>query len=186
MGGTGVGSTTPGALSDTATVAVLIGAASMVDREDCGVAAPFTSRTSSLPHGTETVLLVEDEDAVRGLASRTLRSLGYTVLEAADGAAALQAVERHGNAPIHLLRTDITMSHIGGRVLAERLAQQYLDLAVIFMSGHRKQSLVEDGRLNPDVPFLQKPFSRAMLAHTVRAALEAQAVGATSAHALVG
>ena len=54
------------------------------------------------------------------------------------------------------------------------------------LSVHRKQSLVEDGRLNPDVLFLQKPFSRATLAHTVRAALEVQAVGATSAHGLVG
>jgi two-component system, cell cycle sensor histidine kinase and response regulator CckA len=167
-------------------VTVYLPQVATVDREDSGVAAPFTSRTSSLPHSTETVLLVEDEDAVRGLASRTLRSLGYSVLEATNGAAALQAVERHGNAPIHLLLTDITMPHIGGRALADRLAQQYPNLAVIFMSGHRKESLVEDGRLNPDVPFLQKPFSRATLAHTLRAALEAQAVGATSAHALVG
>jgi two-component system, cell cycle sensor histidine kinase and response regulator CckA len=168
------------------TVTVYLPQVATVDREECGLAAHFTSVPSSLPHGTETVLLVEDEDAVRALASRTLRSLGYTVLEAADGAAALQAVERHDNAPLHLLLTDITMPHMGGGSLADRLAQRYPNLAVIFMSGHRQESLVEDSRLGPDVLFLQKPFSLVTLARTVRAALEAQAVGATSAHALVG
>src|SRR5262249_3574200 len=132
------------------TVTVYLPQVATVDREDCGLAGPFISLPSSLPHGTETVLLVEDEDAVRALASRTLRSLGYTVLEAADGAAALQAIERHGSAPLHLLLTDMTMPHIGGGSLADRLAQQYPSLAVIFMSGHRKESLVEDGKLEPD------------------------------------
>ena len=69
-------------------------------------------------------------------------------------------------------RTDITMPHIGGRALADRLVQQYPSLAVIFMSGHRQESLVENGRLDSDVLFLQKPFSRDALAHTIRAALE--------------
>jgi PAS domain S-box-containing protein len=168
------------------TVTVYLPQVATVDREDCGIAAPFTSLASSLPHGTETVLLVEDEDAVRALASRTLRSLGYTVLEAADGAAALEAIERHGHAVLHLLLTDITMPHIGGGSLADRLVQQYPSLAVIFMSGHREESLIQDGRLDPDVLFLQKPFSRAALAHIVRAALERQAVRASPAHDLVG
>ncbi len=79
-----------------------------VDREDYGERSPLTSLRPQLPPGAETVLVVEDEDAVRALASRTLRSLGYTVLEATDGAAALQAVKQHGTAPIHVLLTDIT------------------------------------------------------------------------------
>jgi len=78
------------------------------------------------------------------------------------------------------------MPHIGGGSLADRLAQQYPNLAVIFMSGHRKESPVENGSLDTGVLFLQKPFSRAVLAHTVRAALEAQAVGAAPPHGLVG
>jgi two-component system, cell cycle sensor histidine kinase and response regulator CckA len=144
-----------------------------VDPEDYGERSPLTSLRPQLPPGAETVLVVEDEDAVRALASRTLRSLGYTVLEATDGAAALQAVTQHGTAPIHVLLTDITMPHLGGRVVAERLACAYPNLAVIFMSGHREESLVEDGSLDPDELFLQKPFSRAKLARAVRAALEA-------------
>ena len=167
-------------------VTVYLPQVSTLEREDCGLASHLTSVPSSLPHGTETVLLVEDEDAVRALASRTLRSLGYIVLEATNGAAALQAIERHSNAAIHVLLTDITMPYIGGRALADRLAQQYPNLAVIFMSGHREESLVENGSLDTDVLFLQKPFSRAVLAHTVRAALEAQAVGAMPAQGLVG
>jgi two-component system, cell cycle sensor histidine kinase and response regulator CckA len=167
-------------------VTVYLPQVAAVDREDSGGVASFRPLTSSLPHGTETVLLVEDENAVRVLAARTLRSLGYTVLEAADGAAALEAIERHSNAPLHLLLTDITMPYIGGGSLADRLAQQYPNLAVIFMSGHRQESLVEDGRLGPDALFLQKPFSRAELARMVRAALEAQAARASPVHALVG
>ncbi len=65
------------------------------------------------------------------------------------------------------------MPHLGGRVVADRLAHAYPNLAVIFMSGHREESLVEDGSLDPDELFLQKPFSRARLAQAVRAALEA-------------
>jgi two-component system, cell cycle sensor histidine kinase and response regulator CckA len=129
--------------------------------------------TSSLPRGVETVLLVEDEETVRMLASRTLRLLGYTVLEASNGAAALQIVVRQCT-PIHALLADMTMPQIGGHAVANLLSRQFPNLAIVFMSGHPHENLIAEGRLACDALFLQKPFSCAMLARIMRTAIEVQ------------
>jgi len=117
------------------------------------------------------VLLVEDEETVRLLASRTLQMLGYSVLVARNGAEALQIVARQSK-PIHALLTDITMPHMSGSAVAAHLVRWYPRLAIVFMSGHPYETLVAAGRLGVDALFLQKPFSCAALAHTLRTALE--------------
>ena len=93
------------------------------------------------PHGWETVLLVEDEDAVRALAREVLRRHGYVVLEARHGVDALRVAERHTD-DIHLLVTDVVMPHMSGRELAERLATVRPTMKVLFMSGYTDHALV--------------------------------------------
>ena len=126
---------------------------------------------SRRPTGTETVLLVEDDDAVRALALNILRAVGYTVLEAHDGNEALGASERH-KGPIHLLLTDVVMPGMGGRVLAGRLTGSHPGLKVLFMSGYADDAVVRHGVLEAEVAFLQKPFAVDGLVRKVRAALD--------------
>jgi PAS domain S-box-containing protein len=133
--------------------------------------------TSKMPEtlleGSETVLLVEDEGAVRQLAARVLRQLGYTVLEATDGADALRVAGEHSGA-IDLLLTDVVMPQLGGTVLAERLRDLLPRLRVLFMSGYTDHTIVRHSLLEPGVAFLQKPFTPELLARKVRAALAAE------------
>jgi two-component system cell cycle sensor histidine kinase/response regulator CckA len=128
---------------------------------------------SSVTRGRETVLLVEDELSVRTLATRVLRDLGYTVLEASSGDEALARVQTHVGAAIDLLLTDVVMPRMGGRVLAEQLTAQYPQLRVLFMSGYTDNAIVQHGQLEPGISFLRKPFSPTALARKVREVLEA-------------
>ena len=118
--------------------------------------------------GGEQILLVEDESAVRRVARRALELQGYTVLEAGDGQAALEIARAH---EIDLLLTDVMMPGILGTSLAERLRVTDPDLPVLFMSGHT-DGIVGDGLLDPDTPFIGKPFTPAQLAQRVREALD--------------
>jgi signal transduction histidine kinase/CheY-like chemotaxis protein len=120
------------------------------------------------PGGTETVLLAEDEDAVRALARLTLASGGYTVLEARDGQEALDICQRE-QGPVHLLVTDILMPKISGRELADRLAVSRPGLKVLFLSGYPEDAVLRQG---VTAGFLQKPFTPAVLAHKVREVLD--------------
>jgi two-component system cell cycle sensor histidine kinase/response regulator CckA len=122
--------------------------------------------------GTETLLVVEDEDALRGSISYFLRSLGYTVLEAESGHRALSLVADFDGA-IHLLLTDLVMPRMGGRELSEMLHTLRPDLKTIFMSGYTDDAVVRYGVRDAGLMFLQKPFSMATLARQVRAALPA-------------
>jgi len=124
-----------------------------------------------MPHGSETVLLVEDEDAVRSLARHVLRSCGYTVLEAGDGRTAVELVEDH-KGTIDLLLSDVVMPYLGGRQLAERLAALRPGLKVLFLSGYTDDAVVRHGVLEADYAFLQKPFTPTSLAQKVRAVLD--------------
>jgi len=128
--------------------------------------------TDSLPRGSETVLLVEDEPLVRGLAHRLLSQQGYTVLEAANGEEALRVVQEHTGERIHLLFTDVVMPKMGGKELADQLKLVRPDIKILYTSGYTDNAIVHHGVLDPGTYFLQKPFSLKTLSQKVRRALE--------------
>ena len=122
--------------------------------------------------GSETILLVEDEDGVRGLALMILREKGYTVLTAVDGRDALKVVEAHVG-PLDLVLTDVVMPRMGGPELARTLKQQFPDVKVLFMSGYTDDAVVRHGLLEADVSVIQKPYTPTGLARKVREVLDA-------------
>jgi nitrogen-specific signal transduction histidine kinase/CheY-like chemotaxis protein len=128
-------------------------------------------RSQALPRGSETILLVEDEPAVREIAARTLRGQDYIVLEAVDGQDALHRSREHGD-NIQLLLTDMVMPGLNGRNLADRLAQNYPELKTLFMSGYTDNTVASHGRLDSNAPFIQKPFSPGALVRKVREVLD--------------
>jgi two-component system cell cycle sensor histidine kinase/response regulator CckA len=124
------------------------------------------------PRGAETILLVEDEPAVRNLAARVLRSQGYTVLEAGDGMEALRFVEQQPDARIDLLLTDVVMPRMGGGTLAERLIAMRPGIKVLFTSGYTEDTMLHAGQLASGTHFMHKPFAPAALAQKVRGILD--------------
>jgi PAS domain S-box-containing protein len=139
---------------------------------DATPATELSSEARERATGTETVLLVEDEEAVRRLAHRILQSNGYTVLEAKNGEEA-SAIAKEHQGPIHILVTDLVMPRMSGRQLATSLVQARPDLRVLFMSGYAEEAVLRSGGRDPSVPFLQKPFSPMDLARKVREVLDA-------------
>jgi signal transduction histidine kinase len=123
------------------------------------------------PRGAETILIVEDEPAVRRMASRALKSQGYAILEAANGAEALDLLSRATEA-VDLVLSDVVMPLLNGRELSERLAVERPEIRVLFMSGYTDDDIVRRGLLRPGVPFLQKPFVAADLSRKVRDVLD--------------
>jgi nitrogen-specific signal transduction histidine kinase/ActR/RegA family two-component response regulator len=119
------------------------------------------------PRGTETVLLVEDDEGVRELAGGALERSGYSVLMACGGEEALLLSGRHAGA-IHLLVTDVVMPGIGGRELAERLVPLRPDMKVLYMSGYTDDAVVRYGVLVEEAAYLQKPFTPDVLLQRVR------------------
>jgi len=123
-----------------------------------------------LPRGSETILLVEDEPALRKLARDCLESNGYSVLEAADGQAALTAAAEHP-ASIQLLLTDVIMPGLNGHDLASRMAELRPEIKVLYMSGYANDLIAQYGVLHPDTLLLEKPFTLSALLTKVRQAL---------------
>jgi CheY-like chemotaxis protein len=121
--------------------------------------------------GTETVLVAEDEDAVRRAAVRILESAGYRVLVAANGDAAVRLCEQHQD-EIRLLLTDVVMPNMSGRELALRVRALIPGLTVLFMSGYADDAIVHHGVLDPGTRFIGKPFSVAELRRKVREVLD--------------
>ena len=126
--------------------------------------------------GNETILLVEDEEMVRGLAKRILEGCGYVVLEASNGAEALVLARQH-EGTIDLVLTDVMMPVMGGFELVIKLIGDRPRIKALYMSGYTDQSLTHNGELLPGVAYLQKPFTPGGLAQNVRAVLDAQAAG---------
>ncbi len=131
------------------------------------VAEPVAEPARTAPRGTETVLVVEDQDEVRGLTTTILRGYGYHVLEAANGAEALRLCESFRGA-IHLLVTDVVMPGMNGRELANRLNAVRPETKVLFTSGYTANVISKQGVLDPGVAFLPKPFLPDGLASKVR------------------
>jgi two-component system, cell cycle sensor histidine kinase and response regulator CckA len=122
-------------------------------------------------NGSETVLLVEDQQQVRELTKRLLEGRGYRVLVAASGPEALRLAERHAG-QIQLLVTDVVMPGMSGREVGLLLAPTHRDMRVLYLSGYPDPSVVDQGVLAPGTPFLQKPFTSEGLARKVREVLD--------------
>jgi PAS domain S-box-containing protein len=131
-------------------------------------AAPVVAEDVS---GSQTILLVEDEEAVRRLVRMVLEGKGYTVLEASGWQAALEIAGQHRK-PIHLVITDVVMPGVGGPELASRLEAGRPGIRVLFMSGYTDGAVVNHGLLSSATAFLQKPFTPAVLLRKVREVIE--------------
>jgi CheY-like chemotaxis protein len=127
----------------------------------------------ALPAGRAdgTVLLVEDEEAVRRLARRVLEGVGYRVLVAANGAEALQVAQQHMGR-LDLMVTDVIMPGMSGQELSARLRAMRPELPILYVSGYTDDAILQHGTLLPNTGFLQKPFSPAVLAQRVQDALK--------------
>jgi CheY-like chemotaxis protein len=135
---------------------------------DAGAPLPELSQPTS---GTETILLVEDDQAVRAFSAHVLENYGYTVLQAASGKDALRVTEsREGK--LDLLVTDVVMPEMSGGKLAEALWTRHPGIKVLYLSGYTDDAVVRHGVQQRDVAFLQKPFTPTALATKVRKVLD--------------
>ncbi|MFH1931464.1 MAG: PAS domain S-box protein [Pseudomonadota bacterium] len=121
--------------------------------------------------GSEAVLIVEDDAALRNLAQKTLHLYGYSVLEAENGEEALRVSKEH-EGPIHLMITDVVMPKMGGKEVAERLQPLYPQMKVVYMSGYTDNAIAHHGVLEPGLNYLEKPFTPEGLARKVREVLD--------------
>ncbi len=133
--------------------------------------ASLSAQSPGTRRGTETILVVEDEQGVRELIAEMLRQQGYNVLKAADGAEAIRISEQHSG-PIHMLLTDVVMPHMSGKQLADTLLAARASLKVLYLSGYTENTVVHHGVLNPELEFLGKPFTQEGLAKKVREVLD--------------
>jgi len=139
------------------------------------IEAPVAADQAPVPaaetlRGTETILVVEDQEEVRKLAVECLESYGYQVLEARGSSDALLLASHH-EGPIHLLLTDVVMPQMGGKELAESLKPLRPEMKVLYMSGYTRDAIVHHGVLDSGVNFVAKPFAPDALALKVRIVL---------------
>jgi len=129
------------------------------------------SIAAKVQRGNETILLVEDEDNLRNMGRLYLESEGYTVLDAADGAAAIQLANSHPGA-IHLLLTDVIMPGMNGRELVTHISPRRQEMKVLYMSGYTENVIGHNGTVDAGITLLQKPFTLPTLKATVRRVLD--------------
>ena len=129
-------------------------------------------KAGPLPRGTETLLVVEDDQSVRHLARGVLEAQGYQVLSAVNGQDALRVVHEHKGPPISLAVTDVMMPLMGGKAMAEWLKATYPALKILFTSGYTDNTIAPQGMLDAGVEFLAKPYTPATLARKVRELLD--------------
>ncbi|MEO5797986.1 MAG: ATP-binding protein [Gemmatimonadales bacterium] len=122
-------------------------------------------------HGTETILLAEDDVAIRGAAEIVLRRMGYEVLPAADGLLAVAIAQLHPG-PIHLILTDVIMPNLGGAQLVEQVRAIRPDIQAMFMSGYTDDDMIRQGVIAGEIPLLEKPFTISELGSAVRGVLD--------------
>jgi DNA-binding NtrC family response regulator len=125
--------------------------------------------------GTETILLVEDEDIVRGLTRKILMQAGYNVLDAKSGEEAIRICREHAG-PIDLLLTDVVMPEVSGKEVADQLLELRPGIRVLYMSGYTDEAIVQHGVLDASVKFIQKPFTWVALTKKVRDVLNRHAI----------
>ena len=130
-----------------------------------------TKLLDKIPHGTETILVVEDEDEVRGIIVAILSGLGYKILEASDGIKAANLSKKYDK-DIQLLLTDVVMPNMNGNELSKKIKKSRPGIEVIFMSGYTEDAIVDHGVLKDGVNFLHKPLSPQVLARVVRETLD--------------
>jgi CheY-like chemotaxis protein len=136
--------------------------------------ARMTARPDT--RGSETILLVEDEAAVRALVIRMLQQQGYRVVAATDGRDALRVARGHAG-PIHLVLTDVVMPHLGGPELLRQLQGECPGVKALFMSGYTDDAVLRHGLLETRASFLQKPYTPVALAQKIREVLDNAAAG---------
>ncbi|WP_054532385.1 ATP-binding protein [Herpetosiphon geysericola] len=129
--------------------------------------------SQNLPRGNETILVSEDEPQVRAVLVRMLQGLGYRVLEAAHGSAALEVLQAHATGTIKLLISDLVMPQMGGFELGQLVSELDPSLKILFISGYSEHSLAQQQQFTQQPLLLSKPFSLATLAQTVRNILDA-------------
>jgi len=144
--------------------------------EEAPVAKKPKAAASASLEGKETILVVEDDTALRELIGTALRKYGFKVLEAPHGGEALLICEKQKD-PIHLMLTDVVMPQISGTALAERLKRLHPEMKVLYMSGYTENAIVHHGVLDAKVNFIPKPFRVLALVEKVREVLDASEVG---------
>jgi nitrogen-specific signal transduction histidine kinase/ActR/RegA family two-component response regulator len=133
---------------------------------------PRATVPAEIASGSETILLVEDDDLVRKVARRVLARNGYSVLEARDGEEVNRICQRH-EGPVHLLLTDVVLpGGMSGREVAVQLVECHPEAKVLYMSGYTDDAIVRHGVLEPGIAFLPKPFTPAVLSDKVRRVLD--------------
>lgn len=141
--------------------------------EEAAVSGRSLAEHPVIPIGTETILLVEDEEEVRRLCQQTLHASGYTVLEASNGQDALGVAQSYPGT-IHILVTDLVMPRMSGRQLADALRQIRPNTRPLFISGYSDEAMIRHGVTEGSVVFLQKPFHPVSLLHKIREVLKAE------------
>jgi len=133
---------------------------------------PRVASGAASPTGTETVLVVEDDEAIRRLIRESLEESGYTVLDAGELTGAIRCCREHRGF-IHLVISDVVLPGVGGREVTQHLLEMRPEMRVLFMSGYTDDAVVRQGVLDAGVPFIQKPFALDALARKVREVLDA-------------